>query len=342
MINCMIMCGGSGSRLFPLSRKDHPKQFLKLTHQKYSLFQSTCIRIKNIEFDTLYIVSNIKFKNIIEEQLQELEIENYVMILEPFGKNTCAAISIVSQLSDDVPLLVLSSDHVWEDNKFIECVENGIKLLNNNVVVFGIEPRYPETGYGYLHYSNNDLIKFIEKPNLETAKYYIESKEYLWNSGNFLFNAKYMESELKSHANDIYEQTKNVIDYSKFSDKIIYLGSEEFKLVRDDSIDFSIMEKQTNGKVVKYKGYWNDIGSFKSIYDHNEKDDNNNYFDNDNINIGSKNCMVLSNRKTATIDLDNIIIVDDGEFIVVMNKDSSQKIKNVVNILKTKSNHNLL
>ena len=197
MLNIVIMCGGSGTRLWPLSREKLPKQFLNLTDKKYTMFQLTCLRVKNLNYQTLFVICNEEHMFFVKQQLEELNITNFKLIGEPFGKNTCAAITTACILSNpNYNLLVMSSDHMWDDKVFTDSVEKGLELIEKGIVVFGIKPSYPETGYGYLHFFENDLIKFVEKPNKEKAEEYFESGNYLWNSGNFLFSNIIMTGEL--------------------------------------------------------------------------------------------------------------------------------------------------
>ena len=208
----VILCGGSGTRLWPLSTDEKPKQFLKLTNEFHTLFQLTCLRANLLNPNELIIITNKKYCYIIKEQLLEININKYIIIAEPFGKNTAAAIasaSLISKIDEDI--LVLSSDHVWEDDKFVEIIKNGLNYVNNHIIVFGIKPTYPETGYGYINFINNDLIKFVEKPNISLAKEYLESGQYLWNSGIFLFRNNILINEFKKNAIDIYIQTEKTL-----------------------------------------------------------------------------------------------------------------------------------
>ena len=165
------MCGGNGTRLWPLSREKLPKQFLKLTSKEFTMFQLTCLRVKDLKYNKLVVICNEQHMFLAKQQLEELNINNYQLIGEPFGKNTCAAIATACKVSNkDSNLLVMTSDHIWDDNKFIESVNNGLELVNEGIVVFGIKPSYAETGYGYLNFEDNNLIKFVEKPDKEKAE----------------------------------------------------------------------------------------------------------------------------------------------------------------------------
>jgi mannose-1-phosphate guanylyltransferase/mannose-6-phosphate isomerase len=337
MLNIVIMCGGSGTRLWPLSREKLPKQFLKLTDEKYTMFQLTCLRVKDLVYDSLFVICNIEHMFLAEQQLNELGITNYKLVGEPFGKNTCAAITTSCILSSpDSELLVMSSDHMWNDEVFTNSVKDGLKMVDQGIIVFGIKPLYPETGYGYLNYDNNKLIKFIEKPCIDDANKYFESGNYLWNSGNFLFSNKIMTNELQTYAKDIYDSVLLTIQNSGDTTKSqIVLNKEFFKVVRDESIDYAVMEFHNNGKVVVYDGYWNDIGSFKSLYDHLKKDENGNIVNGDIRYIDTHNSLIQSETKlVTTLGINNMVIIDTRDTLFIANKDRSQDVKLFVKDLK--------
>jgi len=337
------MCGGSGTRLFPLSRKLLPKQFLKLTDNKFSMFQLTVKRAIMNNINHIYIVSNVKHNFMIREQMEELNVTYYTIISEPFGKDTCAAITSASLISKASNILVMSSDHVWEDNIFSDVVMKAFDI-NKSVTVFGIVPTYPETGYGYINYEGNQLIKFVEKPDIDTAKKYIESKQYLWNSGNFVFNREFLLKKLKLTAADIIEDVNTTILSSKKVNNEIILDSNMFDRVRSISIDYAVMEYVTDGNIIPYTGYWSDIGSFKSLHMHQQKDNDNNYIDATNMNLSTTNSMIMSDNKDKLILTNNIkdlTIIDTRDCLYIGNTDSSQDVKKLVNMMKTDENNNV-
>ena len=337
MLNVVILCGGIGTRLFPLSREKLPKQFLNLTDKKYTMFQLTCMRVKDLNYQTLFIVSNEEHMFLAKQQLEELNIANFKLIGEPFGKNTCAAIATTCILScPECNLLVMSSDHMWDDKLFAHSIKQGLEIVEDGIVVFGIKPSYPETGYGYLYFSDNNLIKFVEKPNKEKATEYVKTGDYLWNSGNFLFSNKIMTRELKTYAKDIYDAVSITLDNSGDLTNIqIKLNSNCFKEVRNESIDYAVMEFHTTGKVIMYDGYWSDIGSFKSLHDHLEKDSNGNVLDGDVKCIDTYNSLVQSETKlVTTLGIQNLIIIDTRDVLFVADKEKSQDVKLFVKELK--------
>ena len=342
-MDCMIMCGGNGTRLWPLSRKKLPKQFLKLTDEKYSMFQLTCLRLKKIKsINKIYFVSNVIHNFLIKEQVEELDITNYMIISEPFGKNTCAAIASVSNLSKSENLLVMASDHIWDNELFEKAVDDALKILNNSVVVFGIKPSYPETGYGYINFKDDNLIKFVEKPNLETAKKYIETGEYLWNSGNFLFNIQYLNNSLNKNANDIYENVNETLKNSIFSKNELKLNSKFFEKVRSESIDYAVMEFVNDGKVIKYDGKWIDIGSFKSLYDYLEKDENKNVLQAKTKILNTTKCLLKSDKLVVLNNVEDLTIIDERDSLYIGKTDKSQDVKKLVNMLKEEKDESLI
>lgn len=344
-IDILIMCGGSGTRLFPLSRSKLPKQFLKLTEKNLTLFQITVNRALKIGYNELWVVCNKNHNFLVKKQLEELNVKNYTIVSEPMVKNTTAPISLINHLSKTVYLLVLSADHIWEDDKFKKCVEEGVKIINNKIVVFGIKPTRAETGYGYLKYENKRLLKFVEKPNLEKAEEYYKSVQYLWNSGNFLFDNEYLNVQLEKYSSDIHGLTKQLLETSFKLNNEIILNEDDFKNIREESIDYEIMEKQKDGKVVKYDGYWNDIGSFKALHQHLDHDGNNNVLDGDIKIINTKNCLIKSKKLVTTVGIENMAIIDTCDTLYVGNLDNSQDVKTIVNILKKENrpqiNHHL-
>lgn len=337
MLNIVILCGGSGTRLWPLSREKLPKQFLKLTNKEYTMFQLTCLRVKDLNYETLLVICNKEHNFLVEQQLEELNISKYKIICEPFGKNTCAAIATSCILTNpEYNLLVLSADHMWDDEKFVQSVKKGIEYVNEGIVVFGVKPSYPETGYGYLNFIGDKLIKFVEKPDKEIAQKYYESGNYLWNSGNFLFSNDIMTQELIKYANDIYESVFYTIQNSgNLDQRTILLNKDYFETVRDESIDYAVMEFHKECRVIIYDNYWSDIGSFKSLNDYFNKNQDGNVLDGDIKTIETKNSYILSESKLiTTLGVNNLVIIDTKDALFIADKDKSQDIKQIVKELK--------
>lgn len=345
-LNIVILCGGSGSRLWPLSRKYLPKQFLALTDNNLTMFQLTCQRVQQLNYHQLYIICNQDHLFLAEQQLQELHISNYNLISEPFGRNTAPAIAVACQIIDpESYILVLSSDHLYQEDEFINSINQGLQLTDSGIVFFGIMPTYPETGYGYIHFKDQQLISFIEKPNQQLAQQYLDSGDYLWNSGNFLFSNQEMTKQFKIHCPQIWSDISfTLINSGPIINKKLQIQAEFFTDVNpnDLSIDFAVMEHLNSSRVVKYQGLWSDIGSFKSLYDQKlqqlkpkEKDSNNNVFEAEVYNLETNNCFIKSDKLVATIGLDNLMIIDTSDSLLVADLNKSQDIKKIVKNLET-------
>jgi mannose-1-phosphate guanylyltransferase len=342
-LSVVIMCGGTGSRLWPLSRDLLPKQFLHLTEKTASMFQLTCLNALQLNPNKILVVCNDNHAFIIEEQLEKLNIQNYQIIAEPFGKDTSAAIASASLiLPDDDNVLVLTADHVWDIEKLESLVDASLDKCENNVVFFGIKPTYAETGYGYIQHDNGKLRKFVEKPDVETANQYLSEGNYLWNSGVFLFLNNFIQSQFDEHAFDIFNAVRHTLDNSgDLTKSVIKLNPDLFKEVESKSIDYAVMEKQSFGDVAEYDGYWCDVGSFESLYNHLGKNDDMNVISSDGgdvMTLNTTNSIIMNeNRLVSVIGCDDLIVVDTRDALLVCNKKDSQKVKNVVKELKAKN-----
>jgi len=347
-LKIIIMCGGNGTRLWPLSRKLLPKQFLKLTDE-LTMFQVSCKTALALNPKQLIIICNEKHHFIIQDQLSELSIDNYLIISEPCGKDTCAAIAtavLYTEPTDD--LLVMTADHVWDETTFVECVKKGFLNIDESSIGFlGIKPCYPETGYGYIETgqseNNPDLktvLKFKEKPDKEVAEEYVANGNFYWNSGVFLFNNLTMLKELKTYQSEILKNIAETKKHSEIKNKIIKLNNQYWKNITSISIDYAIMENHKNGVLIPYTGYWCDIGSFKALFNHLEKDENNCVLGKDTINIDSNDCLVMTeNRLVGLIGCNNLVVIDTRDALLVCNKDKTQDVKKMVSILKKNNSH---
>lgn len=343
-LSVVIMSGGSGTRLWPLSRKLLPKQFLKLTNKKYTMFQLSCINAMKINPIEFVIVCNEKHKFLVSEQLEELNIKNYKVICEPFGKNTAAAISVACcSINENHDIFVMTSDHVWDSEKLYDSLVKAKELNNNkSILVFGILPTYPETGYGYIKYENNDLLEFVEKPDYDTAKKYLEGN-YLWNSGNFFFSNSYMIHELEKYAPEIIKNVRLTIENSIINNKLLSLNPTFFENVPDNSIDYAVMEKQKSGIVVKYDGSWTDIGSLYSLHSLKEKDKNNNVTEGDIKTIDTTNCLIKTeDRLITTLGIKNLAIIDTKDVLLVSDISRSQDVKLFVKQLEKEKREEII
>ncbi len=347
----IILCGGSGSRLWPLSRESYPKQFLSIRKEdEYSLFQKTIKRIltlKNLKKPIL--VCNEEHRFIVAEQMRQLNIDEFIILLEPFGRNTAPAITLAAlkslELEDDPTLLVLSSDHdIKNVEKFLNVVKTGLKFAENNkLVTFGVVPKSAEIGYGYIKatkpFGENiegfNIESFIEKPDKKTAQKLIKDNRYTWNSGMFMFKAKEIITEINKFSPQILNSCKKAISKSKFDLFFQRLDKSSFEECDDISIDFAVMEKTSKGIVIPLDAGWSDIGSWESLWDNSQKDPQGNYTEGKVILENSKNSYLRSeHRLIVGIDLDELIIVETRDAILISNKKSSQKVKDIVNYLK--------
>ena len=344
----IILCGGTGSRLWPLSRKSYPKQYIDVSSEnKNSLLQKTIKRITNINnLKAPILVCNEEHRFIAAEQIRELGIKATSILLEPFGRNTAPAVTLAALIAlkkeEDPLLVVLSSDHEVKDNKkFIEAIEKGINYAEDgNLVTFGVVPNSPETGYGYIKsekpYNANNLegeniIEFTEKPELELAKEFLKDKRYYWNSGIFAFKAKTIIKEIENLSPEILICCKKSINQSQIDLDFQRIEKESFKKCQDISIDVAVMEKTKLGKIIPMSVGWSDIGNWNAMWDFSKKDDFGNHLQGNILLKKSKNCYVKSENKLLVgLGLENIIIVDTNDATLIANRDESQGVKNIV------------
>ncbi|PML61253.1 mannose-1-phosphate guanylyltransferase/mannose-6-phosphate isomerase [Vibrio breoganii] len=346
MLLPVIMAGGSGSRLWPLSRTHYPKQFISLTSDD-TMLQETIKRLDGIEHKSPFLICNEEHRFIVAEQLRNNSISHSGIVLEPVGRNTAPAIALAALQAvndgDDPLLLVLAADHVIKNEvKFADAVEQAkTHAIQGKLVTFGIVPTGPETGYGYIKQGNSvgstgyDVERFVEKPNLETAKEYVASKEYLWNSGMFLFKASRYLEELGAHRPDILEACKKSIAGCSSDLDFIRLDEEAFKACPDDSVDYAVMEKTKDAVVVPLDAQWSDVGSFSSLWEVADKDQNGNVAHGDVITTGTNNSFIYSQSKlVSTVGVDDLVVVETKDAVLVAHKDKVQDVKSIVNQLK--------
>jgi len=341
----IILCGGSGTRLWPISRTLMPKQFVKLFSNK-SLFQLTVERNSKV-CDSQFIVSNAEQYFLSVDQLEELYKTNNKYLLEPVGRNTAPAIALACFALDPEELvLVTPSDHLIKDEtEYAKVLKIASELASqNNLVTFGITPTFAETGFGYIESENTyDVKAFYEKPNKQTAEKYLEAGNYYWNSGMFLFKAGVFLEELQKYSPAIYEASLEAFNNAS-KDELIRIKHIDMANIPEDSIDYAVMEKSSKVKVVPSDIAWSDVGSFDALYDELPKDENGNTQNPNHISIDSKNNLIYGcERKIATVDIEDCIIVDTGDALLISKKGSSQKVKDVVAHLKETSSelHNI-
>jgi len=331
----IILCGGNGTRLWPISRTLMPKQFVKLFDDK-SLFQLTVERNSKV-CDSQFIVSNAEQYFLALDQIEELGQENNRYLLEPIGRNTAPAIALAClALPKDEIVLVTPSDHLIKDEEAYKKVLEKAQVLadEDNLVTFGITPTFAETGFGYIEADGLDVKAFHEKPDIATATAYLEAGNYYWNSGMFCFKAGVFLDELQKYSPKLHESSKIAFENAS-SDNMIRIKHEDMLAIPEDSIDYAVMEKSERVKVVPSDIDWSDVGSFDALFEELPKDENNNTLNKKHISIDSKNNLIYGKeRYIATVDVEDLIIVDTGDALLISKKGSSQKVKEVVKRLK--------
>lgn len=335
----VILCGGSGTRLWPISRTLYPKQFVKLFENE-SLFQKTIKRNASLA-DSFSIVINQEQYFMGMDQLEEMKLQTKGhYILEPIGRNTAPAIAMAAlACAPDEVMLVVPSDHlIAKQSEYESTVRKAVELAQNDrLVTFGIKPTHAETGYGYIESNGLDVKSFKEKPDEKTAELYLKAGNYLWNSGMFCFKAKIFLEELKTFAPDVYDQSLVAFNQAR-KDQTIRIQMDDMKAIRSESIDYAVMEKSKRVNVVPADIGWSDLGSFDSLYDALPKDSLGNTLAENAIHLGSKNNLIISNnRLISTIDVEDLMIVDTTDAIVISKKGSTQKVKDLVGEVKKRN-----
>ncbi|WP_444895085.1 mannose-1-phosphate guanylyltransferase/mannose-6-phosphate isomerase [Microbulbifer sp. EKSA008] len=340
-IKPVIMAGGSGSRLWPASRELMPKQFLKLMGSDSMLIE-TINRIEVISSLAPMVVCNEEHRFIAAEELRQVGSEGATIILEPLGRNTAPAIALAAMAADpEEILLVLAADHVIQDKAaFHAAVEEAKSHAElGKLVTFGVVPRNPHTGYGYIRaetiHKASPVAEFVEKPDVDTAKRYLESGEYFWNSGMFMFKASAYLEELKVHCPDIFESCKAAMDEAESDLNFLRPHAEKFKSSPDVSVDYAVMEKTTEAMVIPLDAQWSDVGCWSSLWEISEKDLNGNVTRGDVLLQDVENCYINADGKlVAAIGLQNIVVIETKDALLVADKNKIQEVKQVVNKLK--------
>ncbi len=350
----VILCGGSGTRLWPASRKSFPKQFLSLADKDAnSLLQQTIYRIEKLKniLNPIFIC-NEEHRFIVAEQIRETNIKPNSIILEPFGRNTAPAITIAAlkalQKGEDTNLLILSSDHFIENNdKFLEIIQAGIEYSKKGMLVtFGVLPDSPSTGFGYIKSEEplkNSLIEgksiksFIEKPDKKRAELFLKDKRFSWNSGIFLFKASAILKAIEQFSPEILSYCQKALSKNIYDLDFQRLDKNYFKKCPDVSIDVAVMEKTKQGIVLPLPVGWSDIGSWNSVWNISKKDPDGNVIYGKVEIEDTYDCYLKSeNRLIAAIGLKNLAIIDTSDAILVVDKNKSQEVKNIVEKLRDK------
>lgn len=355
----LILAGGSGSRLWPMSREMYPKQLLKICGNS-TLFQTTFKRlVNNVDDKKIFSITNVKHSSNVKMQLEEMQKKfcrksDYKIITEPVGRNTAPAIALATQYikkhagrGKDPIILVVPSDHIINNElEFSNTIEKGVKLAKEGyIVTFGVTPQKIDTGFGYIKTGKNaKLQKFVksalkvnefkEKPDNETAEQYVKSGKYFWNSGIFMFKSSVILTEFKKYSPEIL----NILKTSELTDKEPTIEYEIFKNMPDISIDYAVMEKSKKIALLPLDCDWNDLGSWQAIYDVSKKDKNGNYITGNVIDVDSENSMIYSNSKLiTTIGLKDTVVIETEDAILVCDKNRTQDVKKIYETLKDKN-----
>ncbi len=347
-----ILCGGAGSRLWPVSRAQHPKPFIRLPDGN-SFLQHAFLR--GVALPCVKEVLTVASRDLlfmVEDEYRELlasDEDLYIQrsfILEPMGRNTAPAIAaacldVAAKHGEDALLLILAADHLIADQEaFSLAVSEACDLaVQGKIVTFGIKPSRPETGYGYIEADGQQVVRFVEKPSMEKAKEYLQKGTFYWNSGMFCFSAGTMLAEMAKYCPDILKKTQSCLDDSHCATgdgfSRIELDSKGFEVVPSDSIDYAVMEKTTNAAVVVCDIGWSDIGCWKALGELTPPDSHGNRIEGQVMLEDSRNCTVHSNnRLVGTVGVDDLVIVDTADALLVAHKDSVQDVRNIYTRLK--------
>lgn len=351
-ITPVILAGGSGTRLWPLSRQLYPKQFLSFSGGK-TLFQETVLRLVNMGLNrSPMILCNEDHRFIVAEQLKSINIPADTIFLEPVVRNTAPALAVsaLNALKDDrdTILLVMPSDHyIGNLAAFKQTIEKGAEFAaEDNLVTFGVIPQAPETGYGYIRKGALltekadmpaawKIARFVEKPDLELAEQYVASGEYLWNSGMFMFRASRLIEEMKVYAPAILNTCEAALEKGRIDLDFYRLDSDSFSACPGDSIDYAIMEKTSCGVIIALESEWNDLGSWESLWQIGKKDVGNNVLYGDiSLHDVSNSFIHASSRLVTAIGLDKHVIIETKDAVFISPRDRVQEIKAVVDKLK--------
>ncbi|MBQ4530350.1 MAG: mannose-1-phosphate guanylyltransferase [Lachnospiraceae bacterium] len=346
-ITALIMAGGRGERFWPRSRKNLPKQFLCLTDNGKTMLQLTVERINSlVNIQDVYIATNENYKKLVREQLPELPEEN--IISEPLGKNTAPCIGLgaiyMAKKYEDAIMMVLPSDHLIKHNKmFVKTLKDAIEIAEkeSNLVTLGIAPTYPETGYGYIKFDTEQPLNngyavdcFVEKPNYELAKEYVNTGEYLWNSGMFVWKISSILMNIEKFMPEMMQGLEKIKNAIGTEDEINVLN-KEFSEFKSESVDYGIMEKANHIYTIPGVFGWDDVGSWKAVERIKQTNEFGNTVTGNVITIDTKNCIIEGQKKLiATVGIENLVIVDAEDATLICHKNNTGDIKKILENLK--------
>lgn len=347
MIHPVILCGGSGTRMWPLSRSYFPKQFHSIQGNR-TLLEDTILRIDGLtDVGTCLAICNEQFQFMTQDQFADMDHENFKLLIEPCARNTAPAIAVAAKwIIDNFGsglMLVMPADHVVKDVKvFLNAVTEARAHANEgNLITFGVTPDSAETGYGYIKAGSkieNSIVEvdqFVEKPDLETAKHFLASGDYFWNSGIFLFDCQAWLSALEQYAPEIYSNSLLAIENAVDSDFGLLLDQHHFDLCPSDSIDYAVMEHASNVSMMPLDANWQDVGSWKGAWKVSEHDDDGNAQRGDVYLNDVKNSYVHSDGRLVVVSkLSNVAVIDTKDVTYITDIDESQEVKSVVSALK--------
>ena len=343
-ITPVILSGGSGTRLWPLSREAHPKQFLPILGE-HSLLQATALRLDGLQAAAPIVVANESHRFLVAEQLQQIGLRAGALLLEPVGRNTAPAIAVAAfqalQGDDDTVLLVMPSDHAIRDVPgFQAAVMQALPAARSGAMVtFGIVPEAPETGFGYIKAVAGEgvraIARFVEKPDAETAAAYVASGDYFWNSGMFLFKARCYLDELTLSHPEMVRLAESAFAKAARDADFIRLDAESFSAMASDSIDYAVMEKTRAGAILPIAVGWSDVGSWQALWQVSEQDGNGNAHHGDVLAVDCRDTLAIGDKRLiALLGLDDIVVVDTDDAVLVAHKDRVQDVKTIVAQLK--------
>lgn len=356
MFTPVILAGGTGSRLWPLSRQSFPKQFIALDGQgQGTMFQRTLARLEGLQHAPAVVVGNEQHRFIVAEQLRVAQMSSQRIILEPLARNTAPAIALAALQAcadgSDPILLVLAADHHIQDEEAFRAAVRvaQVHASAGRLVTFGITPTHAETGFGYIQCGPSvgqggfAIAAFKEKPSPVMAEEYLSSGTYLWNSGMFMFRASVFLGEMAQHRPHMLAACRVALEHAESDSYFLHVQAKDFSLCADESVDYAVMEHTAVGTVVPLDAGWNDLGSWSAIWDVGPRDADENRLEGDVLAIATRNCLVQSNhRLVATVGLENLIVIETKDAVLVASKHDSQQVKNVVKHLQAQEREEYL